>query len=237
VHRSELLAERDERRRHRRRGGHPDDDLADVAAEGTRCRVASDQRRRQEAREAYDFWIPLDLQFLQTVSDLANYARMLFVVPFNTQSDSGYLTWSTGTPLEGEGGANTPAEVFSAVQSTAITNAAAAVYTGIAKGYHDIIVPSDTVAPSPPAFVSASRSSPSTAVVSWSPSTDNIGVAGYHILRNGSRVGDVFQPPYQDSGLSPSGSYTYTVQAFDLAGNVSAAAGIGQSSRHRAVRH
>jgi hypothetical protein len=33
----------------------------------------------QEAREAYDFWEPLDLAFLYTVAALANYSRMPFV--------------------------------------------------------------------------------------------------------------------------------------------------------------
>lgn len=191
----------------------------------------------QEAREAYSFWAPLDLAFLQTVCDLANSAHMLFVVPFNTQNDSAYLTWSASTAIQGEGGSNTNAEVFAAVQQAALTSAAAASYTSVGTGYHNLIV-SDSVPPSDPTEVVATRTSPTSFSVNWLPSTDDVGVAGYAIARDGSPVADIFQPPFQDSGLTPSAPHTYTVQAFDLSGNVSAAVAAGApAARHRAVSH
>jgi len=190
----------------------------------------------QEAREAYSFWAPLDLQFLQTIHDLANYAQMLFVVPFNTQSDSAYLTWSSGTALRNEGGSNTEAQVFAAVQSAAIANAAAASYTSVATGFHNLIV-SDAAPPSSPSNVVATRTTPAEAMVSWSAAADDVGVAGYHVLRNGGRVADVFQSPFHDTGLSAGTVYTYQVQAFDLAGNVSAAASSSQGRRRAAVHN
>jgi len=185
-----------------------------------------------EAREAYDFWEPLDLDFLRTVVSLANYSRMLFVVPFNTQNFSAYLTWSGSTALQGEGGNQTPSQVFAAVQSLGLANAAAAVYTSVAKGFHDLIV-TDTLAPTRPTNVVVTRTSGSTETVNWTASTDNVGVAGYHVVRDGSRVADVFQPPFQDSGLSPLLTYAYEIQAFDLAGNVSTSA----HTKHRAASH
>jgi len=62
----------------------------------------------QEAREAYSFWAPLDLAFLRAVVALANDAQMPFVVPFNTQNFSAYLTWSSSNALQNEGGSSTP---------------------------------------------------------------------------------------------------------------------------------
>ena len=186
----------------------------------------------QEAREAYDFWEPLDLAFLRTVISLANYGQMRFVVPFNTQNFSAYLTWSGSTALQGEGGNQTPSQVFAAVQSLGLANAPAAVYTTVATGFHDLIV-SDTVPPSAPANVMVSRPSSTTAMVTWTASTDNVGVAGYHILRNGTRIADVFESPFQDSGLAPGATYAYQVVAFDLAGNVSTNA----HAKHRAASH
>ena len=59
--------------------------------------------------------------------------------------------------------------------------------------------------------------------LSWSPSTDNIGVAGYEIIRGGVQVGTSTQTTYDDVGLNASTTYTYTVKAFDAAGNVSSA--------------
>jgi len=184
----------------------------------------------QEAREAYDFWEPLDLAFLRTVVALANDGRMLFVAPFNTQSFSAYLPWSSSTALQGEGGNQTPSQVFAAVQSLALSNAPAAVYTSVATGFHDLIV-SDTVPPSVPANVTVTRPSSTTATVTWTPSTDNVGVAGYHILRNGTQIASVFEPPFQDSGLASNVAYSYQVEAFDLAGNVS------RPVKHRAAKH
>lgn len=189
----------------------------------------------QEAREAYSFWAPLDLQFLQTIRDLANYAQMLFVVPFNTQNYSAYLTWSSTTALRNEGGNNTEAQVFAAVQSAAITNAAAASYASVATGFHNLIV-SDSVPPSSPSNVVVVRTGPSDAMLSWSASSDNVGVAGYHIIRNGVRVADVFESPFHDTGLSAGTVYTYQVQAFDLGGNASAAVSSSQG-RRRAAAH
>jgi fibronectin type 3 domain-containing protein len=47
-------------------------------------------------------------------------------------------------------------------------------------------------------------------------------VAGYNVLRNGSVAGTTASLYYQDTGLTESTAYTYTVEAFDLAGNTSA---------------
>lgn len=94
----------------------------------------------QEAREAYSFWAPLDASFLQTVYDLANYAHMLFVVPFNTQNDYAYLTWDATTALQGEGGTNAPAQIFREVQTLALANAPAGIYTDTGVGYNELIL-------------------------------------------------------------------------------------------------
>ena len=53
--------------------------------------------------------------------------------------------------------------------------------------------------------------------------TDNVGVAGYRVLRDGAVAGITAALYYQDAGLSESVKYTYTIEAFDLAGNISAA--------------
>ena len=40
--------------------------------------------------------------------------------------------------------------------------------------------------------------------LSWNASTDNAGVTGYRIYRDGIQVADVSGTTYQDTGLSPS---------------------------------
>ena len=79
----------------------------------------------------------------------------------------------------------------------------------------------DTSAPSIPAGLSASTVSRSQINLTWSASSDNVGVVGYTVYRNGVKVATVLTTSYQDSGLSALTSYTYAVSAYDAAGNVS----------------
>jgi hypothetical protein len=80
----------------------------------------------------------------------------------------------------------------------------------------------DTTPPSVPTNLSASAISSSQINLSWTASTDNVGVAGYKIFRNGSQVGTSATNSYNDTGLAASTNYTYTVSAYDAAGNNSA---------------
>ena len=78
------------------------------------------------------------------------------------------------------------------------------------------------IAPSVPTDLSAEAVSSAQIDLSWSPSTDNRGVASYTVRRNGSRVATVTDDTsYEDTGLTPRTTYSYTVEAVDLAGNVS----------------
>lgn len=80
----------------------------------------------------------------------------------------------------------------------------------------------DTSAPSVPAGLAASAASSSQINLSWTASTDNVGVTGYNVFRGGTKIGTAPGTSYQDGGLSASTSYSYTVSAFDAAGNTSA---------------
>lgn len=83
----------------------------------------------------------------------------------------------------------------------------------------------DTQAPSIPAGVTAASPSHYQVNFNWSASSDNVGVTGYRISRNGSVLVSVSGSSlsYLDSTVSPSTQYSYTVDAFDQAGNHSAA--------------
>ena len=82
--------------------------------------------------------------------------------------------------------------------------------------------PADTTAPSVPTNLAGSAVSSSQINLTWTASTDNVGVTGYKVFRNGSQITTVSSPGYSDVGLSPSTAYSYTVAAFDAAGNTSA---------------
>ncbi|MFE0025318.1 discoidin domain-containing protein [Amycolatopsis sp. NPDC059021] len=81
----------------------------------------------------------------------------------------------------------------------------------------------DTQAPSTPAGLTAGEVTTSSAALNWTASTDNVGVAGYDILRDGKVVASSETTSYNDTGLTPDTSYTYSVRARDAAGNTSAA--------------
>jgi chitodextrinase len=88
----------------------------------------------------------------------------------------------------------------------------------------------DTESPSTPTNLQATSVSLSQINLSWSASTDNVGVSGYRIYRDGTQIGSTANITYQDAGLSPSTTYSYTVSAFDAAGNES-----GQSTASQAT--
>jgi chitodextrinase len=88
----------------------------------------------------------------------------------------------------------------------------------------------DTTAPSPPAGVTASAASASQINLTWTGSTDNVGVSGYLIERcSGAGCANFVQvaaptgtaTAYTDSGLTASTTYSYRLRATDAAGNLS----------------
>jgi hypothetical protein len=83
----------------------------------------------------------------------------------------------------------------------------------------------DTQSPSTPALNSAIAKGPTQVDLAWTGSTDNVGVAGYQILRNGNPLVQVAAGArsYSDQAAAPGAAYSYSVKAFDLAGNYSAA--------------
>ncbi len=88
--------------------------------------------------------------------------------------------------------------------------------------------PFDTTPPSSPTNLSATAISSTQINLSWTASTDNVGVTGYRIYRcQGSgctpstQLATATSTSYSNTGLSASTAYTYTVSAYDAAGNVS----------------
>jgi uncharacterized repeat protein (TIGR02543 family) len=72
--------------------------------------------------------------------------------------------------------------------------------------------------PTIPGNLIATAVSSSQISLSWSPSTDNVGVTGYNIYRGGVKVATANTTSYTDSNLTANTTYTYAVTAFDAAG-------------------
>ena len=82
----------------------------------------------------------------------------------------------------------------------------------------------DTQAPTQPGALAATAQSSTSIRLSWSASSDNVGVTGYTITRGGVSLGTVAGTSYTDFGLSPSTGYSYVVTALDAVGNASVGA-------------
>jgi trimeric autotransporter adhesin len=78
----------------------------------------------------------------------------------------------------------------------------------------------ETSAPSAPVVSQTNRTANSVAL-SWTPSTDDRGVAGYFVRRDGTDIAFTSGTSWAESGLAPTQSYAYEVRAVDTSGNVS----------------
>ncbi len=79
---------------------------------------------------------------------------------------------------------------------------------------------SDVTAPSAPTNLMVNGAVQSRSVsITWDASTDNVAVAGYRILRNGSLLSETTQTNYTDTTVNESQRYRYQVIAFDAAQN------------------
>jgi chitinase len=85
----------------------------------------------------------------------------------------------------------------------------------------------DTTPPSTVSGLSSPSKTSTSVSLAWTAATDNVGIAGYNIYRNGATTPTAQTTgtgtTYTDSGLAASTAYTYTVKARDAAGNISTA--------------
>ncbi|MDQ2085630.1 PKD domain-containing protein [Herbivorax sp. ANBcel31] len=79
----------------------------------------------------------------------------------------------------------------------------------------------DVEPPTVPTGLTEVSKTAATITFSWEPSTDNIEVAGYKIYRDGNKAGETSETTFTDNELIPDTTYTYTVAAYDEAGNFS----------------
>jgi hypothetical protein len=89
-------------------------------------------------------------------------------------------------------------------------------------------LPADTQPPTAPSNLTATANGASEIDLSWSASTDNVGVTGYRVERcqgagcgNFAQIGTATGTTFRDTGLQPATAYSYRVRAADAAGNAS----------------
>jgi hypothetical protein len=79
----------------------------------------------------------------------------------------------------------------------------------------------DTKPPDPPTGLAASAPSFDRVELTWTASSDDVGVAGYRIVRDGVEVGSSSTTSFTDRSVLPVSTYHYRVVAVDAAGNAS----------------
>ncbi len=133
--------------------------------------------------------------------------------PNGTQTDGNGGTY----PTDAIPGYDVPAgQWFAAQFQQLVTNAFPSLGASSGGG--------DTTPPSTPTGLTVTGTTSSSVSLSWTASTDNVGVTAYSVYRGGAKVATVTSgTSYTDTGLTASTGYTYTVTAQDAAGNVSAA--------------
>lgn len=101
----------------------------------------------------------------------------------------------------------------------------------------DNVPASETTPPSTPGTPSASSITSSSLSLSWTASTDNVGVTGYRVERctgssctNFVQVGTPTGTTYNDTGLTANTAYRYRVRAADAAGNLSGYSSIASAT-------
>ncbi len=84
----------------------------------------------------------------------------------------------------------------------------------------------DTTAPSVPSNLGGANVTQTSVNLTWTASTDNIGVTGYDVYNGATKITTVTTTNYLVTGLIASTNYTFSVKAKDAAGNISTASNV-----------
>jgi hypothetical protein len=105
--------------------------------------------------------------------------------------------------------------------SVQITDSLESTHTASGSADYVVLVDTDTEPPTAPTGLSASIKRKHV-VLSWNASTDNVGVTGYQVLRDGIVISETGETKFNDHSISAGPTYVYSVTAYDAAGNISA---------------
>jgi chitodextrinase len=143
-----------------------------------------------------------------------------------TAGQSANLSWNvtgaTGVTVNGTSVSSTGSMAVTPAQTTTyVLSATNRTSTITAQSVITVSAAADTQAPTTPALISAVAKSASEVDLAWTASTDNVGVAGYQIIRNGVALNTVASNSlgYADTTVGANTTYSYVIQAFDAAGN------------------
>lgn len=117
-------------------------------------------------------------------------------------------------------------DLYGADSPEAIATQNALYAVGLGTAYSGGGTSTDTIAPSAPTNLTASGTTSVATNLSWSASTDNVGVTGYDVYSGATLLGNTAATSASITGLTASTTYNFTVKAKDAAGNASAASNV-----------
>ena len=143
------------------------------------------------------------------------------VVAYDIYTDGNLLTTAPGTVTSFKINGLTPNTTYRL--SLDARDGAGNVSIGSNQAVVTTAASSDTIAPTAPTNLKVISTTSSTASLSWTASTDNVGVTSYDVLNAGVALngGPITGTTYTVTGLASSTTYKLTVVAHDAAGNTS----------------
>ncbi|SDO94375.1 discoidin domain-containing protein [Lentzea jiangxiensis] len=170
-------------------------------------------------------WIAVDLGGNATISRVKLHWETAHASEYKIQTSGDGSSWSTKKTLTGQNGGIDDVAVSTSGRYVRIYGTKRGTSYGYSLWELEVwgsTANGDTTAPTAPSGLASTGTTSSTAGLRWTASTDNVGVTGYEVLRNGSVVGTPTGTTFTDSGLASGTAFTYTVRARDAAGNLSA---------------
>lgn len=169
-------------------------------------------------------WIYVDLGSIASVNRVLFNWELAYATAFQVQVSTDASTWSNvySTTI-GDGGVDDITFTATSARYVRMYGTTRATVYGYSLWEFEVYGSIDTQAPSAPTNLTSPGKSSTTVDLSWTASTDNVGVAGYDIFRGTTLAGSSTGTSFQVTGLTASTTYNFTVKAKDAAGNVSVA--------------
>ena len=137
--------------------------------------------------------------------------------------ESVYLTSNSTYATARTAGIQSATDLYGAGSAEVIATTNAFYAVGVGAAY---VGSADTVAPTAPASLAASGTTISATTLTWTASSDNVGVTGYNIYSGSTLLGTSTTTSSNITGLTASTAYSFSVKAKDAAGNLSASSNV-----------
>ena len=200
----------------------------------TRLRVDFDQNNQNTrwivdeisgAQLGKDTTAPTVPSGLAATSPAGNTVSLSWTASTDATGVNGYKIYRNGTQI---GTSISPAYTDSTVQPQTTYSYTVSAYDAVGNNSAQCAAKNvttaapDLQAPTVPQNLRRTAVAKTSITLAWDASTDNVGVTGYRVYRNGTQVGTATGTSYNDTGLSENTGYTYQVDAYDAKPNYSA---------------